>query len=485
MVIFLVLLNVFAFISLFFVWRWYKNSKIVSEATPTDFVDGCLHYNIYDFCIPFELCTDIEPNKIYYKRRGRSVTKVVDYGKYTIEIKVKHFDSVTLIEIYHTHILPQHIKCRFLGGITKTNYGYKCGQDRQTPMYLRLFKVCDEKIVGDVMAFSVYDKIGILCSYDEETHRRCDTYPINKVIVPPCTIKSPDVRLNEFLNFWVWDELGEITNSYDFDLGIIVCCMKMCYTKEGIGEFLKIHLVDNEIDITKKCLIIGMLCEYIHANGRDILDEKLGSYTLFDYVIGVLNRGSVRVKEEGIKAVKMYLIAVSEFINFVQSGDLKLKLYGVIDKLKEKYNFTKMTNSNYIEVYFGDDKRVDVKGAVAIMDRLTRGECDENTLMKANPLYLQKPMVPISKIGAGLLWRVVVHDVFGIRKIGENLTFKPCFPKPWNKVGLECLTGTGACKIDFLSSKCDIVKVDGVTFTGGVVPKGLGKGGKIEVYFSK
>lgn len=491
MIIFLIVLNVLAYICLFFVWRLRKHKKIEAIfPVPSSYEEGRLRYDENSgFSMPLEVFVDGEIKEVYYTRRTRCITKVIRYDKFSLEVKLQRFDGYDLLEIYHTHIVPQIVRCKLIGGcVNKIDGGYKYVPPTRHggAKFVYLLGVRNELVEGDELVFSVYDKVKLVCLDEENAHKKGKVYEGVK-IAPPCIVNTPDLRLNDYLNAWTWEEVASLDKNCDFDTAIVVCAVKMCYTRDGVGEFLKFHLMDSDTDVIKRCLLIRMLCEYMSMDGVSILKDAIGAYTLFDYVVGIINRASVRVKDEGIKAVKIFVVAVLEFIKFVDSGDLKLKLYGVMDRLVKECGIKGVNrmNDNYLLIYFKDDERIEVKSVVQLMESIVRGNVSEIDLKRPNPLWLEKPTVPITTIGAGLLWRVIVHDLIGMKKVGENLTFKPKFPKSWDKVDLECLTGTGVCKVEFRSAKSDLVKVDGVSFTGGVIPRRLGKGGKIEVYFSK
>lgn len=492
MIIFLVTFNILAYIFLFCVWLWKRNKKSqIFTPVPTGYEDGRLYYG--EDCglrLPLEVSIDGEIEKVYYARRASHVTKVVRYSKFSLEVEVVKYDGYEVLDIYHTHIVPQVVRCKLIGGsVSKVDGGYKYLPPTRNgrARYVYLFGVRGELIDGDELVFSVYDRIKLVCCDEENGYKKDNAYGRELKVVPPCVVKTPDLRLNEYLNVWTWEELSSVDKNCDFDTAVVACAVKMCYTREGVGEFLKFHLMDAHTDMTKRCLLVRMLCEYMSMDGVGILKEKIGSFTLFDYVVGMINRASVRVKDEGIKTVRLFVVAVLEFIKFVEAGDLKLKLYGVMDKLVKECGVKaiEQLSDNYLLTYFLNDERVEVKSTVQLMYGIARGSITEIDLKRPNPLWLQKPTVTISAMGAGLLWRVVVHDVIGMRKVGDNLTFKPKFPQSWEKVDLDCLTGTGVYKVEFKSATSDLIKVDGVSFTGGVIPRGLGKGGKIEVYFSK
>lgn len=492
MIIFLVILNILAYVCLFLVWLCKKrNQSTAVIPVPTGYERGMLYYGEdCGFSLPLEVYIDGDIQEVYYIRQARHITKVMHYPKFRLEVEVADCNGYEILEIYHTHIVPQTVRCKLTGGsVSKVDGGYKYVPPTRhgRPKYIYLFGVRGELVDGDELVLSVYDRVKLVCCEEENAHRRDNGYGREVKIVAPCTIKTPDLRLNEYLNVWAWDELAHVDKGCDFDTAVVACAVKMCYTKEGVGEFLKFHLMDARTNIAKRCLLVRMLCEYMSIAGTDILKERIGSFTIFDYVVGMINRASVRVKEEGSKAVKLFVVGVLEFIKFVETGDLKLKLYGVMDRLVKECGIksAQQMSEYYLSIYFSDDKRNEIKGAVQIMEGVARGDISETDLKRANPLWIQKPTVEVSAIGAGLLWRVVVHDVIGMHRVGENLTFKPQFPKSWEKVDLDCLTGTGVCKVEFKSANSDLVKVDGVSFTGGLIPRGLGKGGKIEVYFSK
>ena len=491
MIIFLIVLNILVCVSLYLAWVWKtrKKSKVINPV-PMGYEEGRLYYGEDSgFSLPLDIYIDGEIRKTYYTRRAREITKVIRYDKFYLEVKMVNYDGYEVLDVYHTHIVPQTVRCKLIGGsVTKINGGYKYVPPSRhgKPRYVYLFGVRDDLIESDELVFSVYDRIKLICC-DDENLKKVGFNNREIKVVAPCVVDTPDLRLNEYLNVWTWEELGSVNKNCDFDTAVVVCAVKMCYSREGVVEFLKLQLIDSHTDILRRCLLVRMLCEYMSIVGIDVLNERIGSFTFFDYVVGMINRASVKVKDEGIKAVKLFVVAVLEFIKYVNAGDLKLKLYGVMDKLVKQCNIKDVNklSENYLLIYFLDDEREEIKNVVRLMESVMRGNVTEMDLKRPNPLWLQKPNASISAIGAGLLWRVVVHDVIGMHKVGENLTFKPKFPKSWNKVNLDCLTGTGVCKVEFKSASSDLIKVDGVSFTGGVIPRCLGKGGKIEVYFSK
>lgn len=490
MIIFLIVLSVLAYIGVFLVFFWRKGkNRLKTVVEPTSYTDGYLCYGEDSgLSVPIDVYIDREPHKTYYKRLVDKTTKVIDYGKFSLEIGYVKKEDCVVLDIYHTHIVPQVVRCRLEGGgITKIDGGYK-----YTPLtrhkksrYVYLFFVRDVIVSEDELVFSVYDRARIICSCEEGGYKKIGMREVKAL--PPCTIHTPDKRLNDYLNHWSWAQILKVDNSHDFDLAVVLCAVKLCYTREGVGEFLKFHIISDDIDIDKKCLLVCLLCEYMEVDGGRILSDKIGAFTLYDYTVKLLSNVTLKINDEDDITVKLFLTALSRFINYVEAGEAKLKMYAVIENIAKKRDvkYEKWMNSACLYEYFSKDSRLEVKAVVKLAGRVIKGCVSECDFKEANPLWLTKPTIPISAIGAGLLWRVVMHDVVGMKKVGENLSFSPNFPKNWREVDLECSTGTGMRKVEFISAKSDVIKVDGVTFTGGVIPRGFGNGGKIEVYFSK
>lgn len=487
MVILVVLLIISIIIVLLFVYR-HKAKKRTYISRPTRFEDGCLYYDeLFEYQIPFEIDVAKPCERVYYTRRGREIKKVLVYEKFSLEISKFSLGKVEVLEIYHTHIVPQSVKVKLLGASKierlKDGYRYITSSRFERERFIKTYRTREEIMSGAELTFSIYDRAYVVYSSEPIGVKSYDAYKNFPALNPPCVISTPDKRLDTFLNSWVWDILSE-RQDRDFDLALVVCAMKLCYTKEGVGEYLKFQIANPELDIKKRSVLIGLLCEHLSVNGSEILGEKIGGYTVFDYVIRHINRNSVRLGTEEEDTIKLFIVSVSKFINFVDSYDLKLKLCEVVDKLKERWG-TKRVDEGYLELYFKKDERVEVRRAIKIMALSRRGLVSEEVMKSANPLYVGKSSTPFSQLGAGLLWRAVIHDVVGVRRNYDNLTFKPSFPGSWECVKLDCLTKTGVCKVEFKSAKNNLIKVDGVSFSGGVIPKALGKRGKIEVYFTK
>ena len=487
MVIVIVSLSCIAtiFLLVFFGKNHKKTKRFLPR--PVRYEDGYLYYeNLLEYT-PIDVYISDKSGVNYYLRRGRRIKRVTEYDRFRVEVDILQNDEVSVYEIYHTHIIPQTIRCKFSSGIIKY-YGKDIvivNNKNKLIEYLIVTGAKDVTILDGELVLSVYDRAIIVVKGDKYRQISKNSY-LNSTVTPPCIIKTPDYRLNEYLNFWVWDEIGFSSNTTDFDTSVAVCALKLCYTKQGVGEFLKISLFDDTLSVMQKALVIRMLCEYASIYGTSIFSEKIGAFTVFDYTVSVINRGSVKVSQEGMKAVKIYLIAVCEFVKYANTPDLRAKLVGVMDKISTQNgvgDIRKLTDK-YLAIYFGEDNRQEVKRAVEVM-LSTKNSTIATKLKYANPLWLVSPILDITPLGGALLWRAVMHDIIGIKNSGGNLTFTPTFPNEWKGIELECLTDTGVCKIEFKSANCNIIKVDGVNFTGGFLPKGFGRGRKIEVYFSK